>query len=92
MRTKARAQLHKLIDELTESQLNLAEGYLRALRQGTSIPSELADAPEETEAIADEEARLLAEADDEVSRGEIIPDEQFEEALNRMRRARHSTT
>lgn len=90
MMAKTREQLYRLIDDLPESELNSARRYLEFLRLTGDYPDALAGAPEEDEPLTRQEAEALAEAEAQVDRGELIPDDEFDLALARARRERRS--
>jgi hypothetical protein len=68
----ARNGLHRLIDELPESELAAAERFLHYLR-ATADPvlRALLEAPLDDEPETDEERRLVYEGREELARGEV---------------------
>ncbi len=75
--------LHKLVDELPDSQARVAERILEALKAGTVDPVGLALtlAPEDDEAETPEEATAVEEAREALRRGEVITDEELRRRL-----------
>ena len=67
-----RDTLHRLIDELPESELTAAERFLHDLR-ATADPvlRALLEAPPDDEPETDEERRAVHEAREELARGEV---------------------
>lgn len=76
--SKQRAALHRLVDELPDPDVRTAARVLEALRATAADPvlRALMDAPEEDEAISEEEEASVAEALAEADRGEPIPHEE----------------
>ena len=67
-----RDSLHRLIDELPESELTTAERFLNYLRATTNpVLRALLEAPLDDEPEADEERRAVQEAREELARGEV---------------------
>jgi hypothetical protein len=68
----ARDSLHRLIDELPESELAAAERFLNYLR-ATADPvlRALLEAPLDDESETEEERRAVQEACEELARGEV---------------------
>jgi hypothetical protein len=80
-----RAHLHELIDSLAENDIPTAARVLEALRNGgSSLPNLLANASEDDEPETEEERVAVAEAREELGRGEGI---DHEEAMRRLRLA-----
>jgi hypothetical protein len=80
-----RARLHELIDSLAENDIPTAARVLEALRGGgPSLPDLLANASEDDEPETEEERVAVAEARDELRRGEAI---EHDEAMRRLRPA-----
>lgn len=74
----ARDVLHRLVDEIPESEVHTAAKFLAYLResQAEAILRVLAEAPEDDEPETTERARAAAIAREELNRGEGIPWEQ----------------
>jgi hypothetical protein len=67
-----RDTLHRLIDDLPESELAAAERFLNYLRvTADPVPRPLLDAPLEDEPETEEERRLVQEARDELAQGKV---------------------
>jgi hypothetical protein len=68
----ARDSLHRLIDELPESELAAAERFLNYLR-ATADPvlQALLEAPPDDEPETDDERQAVQEAREELARGEV---------------------
>jgi hypothetical protein len=68
----ARDGLHRLIDELPESELEAAERFLNYLRAMTDpVLRALLEAPPDDEPETDEERQAVQEAREELARGEV---------------------
>jgi len=68
----ARDTLHRLIDELPESELTTAERFLNYLRATTDpVFKALLEAPLDDEPETEEERRAVQEAREELARGEV---------------------
>lgn len=76
MQTKE--DLHRLVDDLPESEIPAASRYLRYLRDLANDPVLRAfmEAPEDDEPLTPEEEAAIREAEEELERGEGIPWEQ----------------
>ncbi len=67
-----RDTLHRLIDDLPESELAAAERFLNYLRvTADPVLRPLIDAPLEDEPETEEERRLVQEARDELAQGKV---------------------
>ena len=67
-----RDMLHRLIDELPESELAAAERFLYYLRATTDpVLRALLEAPPDDEPETEEERRAVQEAREELARGEV---------------------
>ena len=73
-----REKLHKLIDELPESELAMTECLLKDLVNGTRDPliRKLMSAPWDDEPETEEERAAVQEAREQIARGEVISDEE----------------
>jgi hypothetical protein len=68
----ARDTLHRLIDELPESELTTAERFLNYLRATTDpVLRVLLEAPIDDESETEEERQAVQEAREELARGEV---------------------
>jgi len=68
----ARDSLHRLVDELPESELAAAERFLNYLRATTDpVLRALLEAPLDDEPETDEERHAVQEAREELARGEV---------------------
>jgi len=77
-----RENLHKLIDELPDTDLPTAERVLEALRATADpVRQALDSAPEDDEPEADEEAAAVATAWEEHRRGEHLTTEELRRKL-----------
>lgn len=79
-----RDSLHRLIDELPESELAAAERFLRYLH-ATADPvlRALLEAPPDDEPETGEERRLVQEAREDLARGEVRTLEEVRRELGR---------
>ena len=79
----ARAELHDLIDELTEEQLVEARRYVEFVKSGyTDLLSWVLDtAPVDDEPTTPEEEAAVEEAREDVRRGRTIPLEEVKRRL-----------
>ena len=68
-----RNRLHRLVDNLPESQLESAERFLQYLRLSATDPvlHALLTAPEDDEPESDEEREAVAEAREDVKKGKL---------------------
>lgn len=75
--------LHKLVDDLPEEEVSIAERFLRFLKDLGSDPvlRALKNAPEDDEPETSEEAEMVKEARDAYNRGEVLTDEQIDKEL-----------
>ena len=72
-------QIHHLVEQIPEDDLEAAARYLEYLRDGGDpFLRALANAPEDDEPETPEEAAAVAEAKEALARGEVI---SFEEVL-----------
>jgi hypothetical protein len=77
-----RDTLHRLIDELPESELAAAERFLNYLRATTDpLLRALLEPPLDDEPETDEERRAVQEAREELARGEVRTLEEVRRAL-----------
>jgi hypothetical protein len=68
----ARDTVHRLIDELPESELTTAERFLNYLRATTDpVLRVLLEAPIDDESETEEERQAVQEAREELARGEV---------------------
>jgi hypothetical protein len=68
----ARDSLHRLVDELPESELAAAERFLHYLRATTDpVLRTLLEAPPDDEPETEDERRAVQEAREELARGEV---------------------
>ncbi len=69
--------LHKLVDQLPESELPAAKRFLEYLRDAGSDPflRALAAAPVDDEPVTDEDLAAIREADEAIARGDEVPHE-----------------
>ncbi len=73
-----RGQLHELVEGLPESELGAAERYLRYLRDlGDPLARVLFEAPWDDEESGEEEEQEVEEAQEQLARGEGIPDTEL---------------
>lgn len=71
-------QLHELVDQLPDGELDAAYGFIEYLRHhGDPLLKKLMDAPVDDEAVTEEEEALVAEAREELARGETIALEEI---------------
>lgn len=70
--------LHKLVDELPESELAVAKRFLEYLRDAGSDPllRALAAAPVDDEPVTAEDLAAIREADEAIARGDQIAHEK----------------
>lgn len=75
----AKEALYRLIDELPEQELSIAQQMLEGLRDGTVDPVRLAfmTAPFDDEQETDEERAAVAEAREQLAHGETIADSEL---------------
>ena len=75
----AKEELHQLIDALPESDFPKARRFLRSLSQQDVDPflESLREAPLDDEPETPEEAAAVLEAREQLSRGELISDEEL---------------
>jgi len=77
-----KAELHRLIDELPESELHAARRFLEYLRDQTDpLLRALRNAPPDDEPETEEERQAVAEAWEDVRAGRLIPDEELWQRL-----------
>jgi outer membrane protein assembly factor BamD (BamD/ComL family) len=76
-------QLHRLVDELPESELEAAERYLAYLRAigSSALLRALIEAPYDAEPVTPEDAAAIAEAYEAVARGEVVSDTELQREL-----------
>jgi hypothetical protein len=80
----ARDSLHRLIDELPESELAAAERFLHYLRATTDpVLRALLEAPPDDEPETEEERQAVQEAREELARGEVRTLEEVRRELGR---------
>lgn len=79
----AKADLHRLVDELPESEVLPAQRYLEFLRNRAMDPAILIhmNAPPDDEPLTDEDEAALEEALEEYRRGELISAEEIKREL-----------
>lgn len=81
---QTRERLHRLVDELPESELHAAERYLDFLRTaGDPLLRALAAAPVDDEPLTPDDEAAIAEARAEYERGASIPWEELRKELLR---------
>lgn len=80
-----RKALHRLVDELSDSELDAARRYLEYLRNvgGDPVLQALMEAPLDDEPETKEEAAAVREAREQYARGEVRTWEQVREELAR---------
>ena len=79
---KAKEDLHRLVDQLPDSELHAVRRFLEFLRQQTDpVLIALMSAPEDDEPETDEERTALAEAYADVAAGRVIPLEEVKREL-----------
>ena len=83
MVTALRGQLHQLVDRLPNGDLGAARRYLEYLDVVGGLPMLLADAPEDDSFLSPSEAAALAEAEAQLAQSVLIPDTEFDAAVNR---------
>ena len=70
-----REALHRLVDELPDSELPSAKRFLEYLRNlGDPLMRKLMEAPYDDEPVTPEEETLVQKARDQLAHGEMIPD------------------
>lgn len=75
---KVRAELHELVDKLPDQELHAAHRFIEYLRdRGDPLLRKLMDAPIDDEPETEEEEALVAEAREELARGETIAFEEI---------------
>ena len=81
----AREKLHKLIDELAESELAEAERALEELRKRgpSSLPRVLAEAPCDDEPEREQERAAVQKARENVAAGRVVSHEEARRRLLR---------
>jgi hypothetical protein len=81
--TTAKERLHRLVDELPDSELHAAARYLEYLRSmgGDPLLRTLMEAPLDDEPETDEERAAVAEAREALARGEVVSDEELKREL-----------
>ncbi|MGH2535582.1 MAG: hypothetical protein ACRDJW_25270 [Thermomicrobiales bacterium] len=79
----AREEVHRLVDQLTESELRTAERYLAYLRSGANDPVVWAfdHAPEDDEPNTEDEERAVEEAREDVRLGRVYSAEEAKRLL-----------
>jgi len=72
----SKEQIHRLVDELPDSELLPAQRFLQYLRNLNKDPLTrlLEDAPADDEAETSEEIQAVSAARDELARGEVVQD------------------
>jgi len=72
-----REELHELVDKLPDDELNAARRFLEYIRHhGDPFLKKLMEAPIDDEPVTEEEEALVAEAREELTRGETISHEE----------------
>ena len=77
-------QIHQLVDDLPERELDTAKRVLEGLSAlSASSPAEaaLASAPVDDESVTDEEARAIAEGERDVDAGRVVTAEEVQVRL-----------
>lgn len=79
---RARDRLHRLIDEISDSELHAVEKYLEYIRD-TSDPVRhaLENAPVDDESLTDDERAAIKEAEDDLRAGRTISHEEVKREL-----------
>jgi len=73
-----RDELHALVDQLPDEELDTAHRFVEYLRHhGDPLLKKLMDAPLDDEPVTEEEEALVAEAREELARGETIAHEEI---------------
>jgi len=81
-KTAEREALHRLADELDDSDVAVALRVLEALRLADDpVVRALRDAPLDDEPVSAEEEKAVAEARVEADGGELVPQEEIEREL-----------
>lgn len=85
MVTKEREKLHRLIDQLPESEMHTAERFLEYLRDSPTDPvlKAFMEAPLDDEPLTPEEEAAAKEAEEAAARGEVITLDEYEARLHR---------
>jgi len=72
-----RDEVHELVDQLPDDELNAARRFVEYLRHhGDPLLKKLMEAPIDDEPVTEEEEALVAEAREELARGETISHEE----------------
>ncbi len=81
--TTIRQELHQLVDELPESELQAARRFLRYLDAMARDPvlRALMEAPVDDEPLTEEEATRIEFAEAEADRGEVVSDQDLRREL-----------
>ena len=75
---QTRDRLHRLIDELPESQLPVVERFLTGRGAGPNpILQALADAPEDDEPLTPEDEAAIEEAYRDLAAGNVVPNDEL---------------
>lgn len=79
----AKEELHRLIDQLPESELHAVRRFVQFIREKANDPLlwMLENAPLEDEPISAEEEKAVEEARKEVARGEVVSHEDLRSEL-----------
>lgn len=77
----AKEQLHRTVDELTETEAAETLNFLSRRRGGDALGELLAHAPLDDEPVSDEEEQAVEVARDEIKRGETVSLEQVRTEL-----------
>lgn len=79
-------KLHRLVDELTEDELRVAEEFLEYLRdkRRERVRRAFEEAAEVDEPLSDEDKAAIRESEEEFARGEGVP---LDAVLKHLRRA-----
>ena len=68
-------QIHRLVDDLPESELQTVKRVLEglsALSPSDPVAEALANAPLDDESVTDEEARAIAEGERDIEAGQVV--------------------
>jgi hypothetical protein len=80
--TQEREELHRLVDEMPDSEVPAARRFLRFLQlTADPIVRAFVDAPEDDEPLTEAEGAAIRAAEDEIARGETIPWDQVKREL-----------
>lgn len=71
---ETREHLHALVDTLPEEEMHVAVRFLEFLESGRDVQLwSMMDAPPDEEPVSPEEQRALAEAQEDLARGHVVP-------------------